>query len=238
MTYSFRVLTLFPEYFQTPLETSILRRAQSQGLIRVELDNFRDYATDRHNTVDDLPYGGGPGMVLKPEPLVAGLEAARREHPEALRVYLTPQGAPFTHERAQRYAEETGLILVCGHYEGVDERVRQGWIDEEVSVGDYVLTGGEPAAMILIDAVARLRDGVLGNAASARDESFSEGLLEYPHYTRPRLFRDREVPEVLLSGHHEEIARWRRQRALERTAEIRPDLPGLLSPAEGEGRSS
>jgi tRNA (guanine37-N1)-methyltransferase len=236
MTYVFRVLTLFPEYFQSPLETSILGRAQSQGLIRVELDNFRDYATDRHHTVDDLPYGGGPGMVLKPEPLVEGLEAARRQYPGALRVYLTPQGAPLTHERAQRYSEAAGLILVCGHYEGVDERVRQGWIDEEVSVGDYVLTGGEPAAMIIIDAVARLRDGVLGNAASARDESFSDGLLEYPHYTRPREFRDREVPAVLLSGHHEEIALWRQEKALERTARIRPDLIRPASDPADDGR--
>ena len=165
-------------------------------------------------------------MVLKPEPLVAGLEKARELHPHAPRVYLTPQGRPLTHAIAVDLAQHDALILVCGHYEGIDERVREGWIDAEISVGDYVLTGGEPAAMILMDAVGRLREGVLGNAASAVEESFSMGMLEHPHYTRPRTFRDRDVPAVLLSGHHQEIAEWRRAKSAERTATVRPDLPG------------
>jgi len=218
------ILTLFPSFFDTPLEASILGRAREAGLVDLTVTDIRDFATDRHRTTDDLPYGGGAGMVMKPEPLVAALEAARARHAEAPRILLTPQGDRFSQSRAEQLAELDAIILVCGHYEGVDERVRQGWIDREMSIGDYVLTGGEPAALVVTDAVVRLIPGVVGNPESLEDESFGTLALEYPQYTRPRVFREMEVPEVLLSGHHAKIAAWRRAKARERTRARRPDL--------------
>ncbi len=226
MTSSFpiRILTLFPEFFDSPLTTSLTGKAIDRGNFDVELSNIRDFTTDKHNKCDDLPYGGGAGMVMKPEPLVAALEDAREAIPGAPRILLTPQGTPFTQSLARELSRGPGMILTCGRYEGVDERVRQNWIDLEISIGDYVLTGGEVAAMVIVDSVTRLLPGVLGNADSIAEESFSESRLEYPHYTRPQNFRGHEVPEVLLSGHHGKIAQWRRQKALERTQNRRPDL--------------
>lgn len=215
------VLTLFPEMFAGPIDHSIVGRARQRGLLDVRLINIRDFATDKHRIVDDTPYGGGPGMVLKPEPLYAAVEAVRG--PDSHVILMDPQGQPFTQKRAWQLAEKEHLVLVCGHYEGIDERVR-ALMDEELSIGDYVLTGGELPAMVVLDAVCRLLPGALGEAASAREDSFEDGLLDHPHYTRPSVFRDMAVPEVLLSGHHEEIRRWRRREALRRTALRRPDL--------------
>lgn len=219
-----QILTLFPEFFESPLKTSLTEKAIAQGHFSVQTRDIRDYATDKHHKCDDIPYGGGAGMVMKPEPLVGALEAARQVDPESPRILLTPQGRPFSQELARELAQGPGMILTCGRYEGIDERVRQGWIDLEISIGDYVLTGGEVAAMVVIDAVTRLLPGVLGNIESIDEESFSKPLLEYPHYTRPRNFRGLEVPEILLSGHHEKIAAWRQEQALQRTRERRPDL--------------
>lgn len=221
----FHVLSLFPDFFEGPLQSTILGRAAEHGHVEYRLTDIRDFATDKHNKADDLPYGGGAGMVMKPEPLVGAIEYASERASEGVpRVLLTPQGEPLTQSLAGELSELAGMILVCGRYEGVDERVRQGWIDREISVGDYVLSGGEPAAVVLIDAVARLIPGVLGNQASIAEESFRHSRLEYPHYTRPREFRGRRVPDVLLSGNHQKIDDWREQQALERTRERRPDL--------------
>lgn len=216
------VITLFPEAFGSVLAVGPVRRARTLGVLDVSLHQLRDYATDRHATVDDVPYGGGQGMVLKIEPLARAIEHVTAVGP-MLRVLLSPRGTPLTQAWIARAAAEAALLLVCGRYEGVDERVR-GWIDEEVSIGDFVLSGGEPAAAVVIDAVARLLPGAVGNAASTADESFSAGLLEYPQYTRPAEFRGARVPDVLLSGDHEAIARWRRAEAERLTAERRPDL--------------
>lgn len=224
MTFPVHILTLFPEFFDSPLQQSLLGKAIKAGRAAVSCTNIRDFATDKHRTTDDVPYGGGAGMVMKCEPTVAALEHAAAELPTAPRIYLTPQGAPLTHAVAQELSEGPGMILLCGHYEGVDERVREGWIDREISVGDYVLTGGEGPALILLDAVVRLVPGVVGNAASLEDESFSTNAIEYPHYTRPREFRGRAVPDVLLSGHHGKIEAWRREQSQQRTRERRPDL--------------
>lgn len=220
------VLTIFPEFFDSPLQASIVSRAIDQGLLEVSCRDIRAYATDKHRTTDDLPYGGGAGMVMKPEPLVGALEAARRERPGLERVYLTPQGEPFDQAMARRMARGPGLILVCGRYEGIDARVRQGWIDREVSIGDFVLTGGEPAALVILGAIIRLREGVLGNPDSIVEESFTTARLDYSHYTRPREFRGMEVPEVLLSGHHARIEQWRYDQAEAMTRRRRPDLLG------------
>lgn len=221
----FQLLTIFPEFFESPLSATILGRAQQKGLVEYALVDIRDFATDRHRKTDDIPYGGGAGMLMKPEPLVGALEFARAQDPGATRILMSPQGEPLTQALAQQLAgQPEGLILVCGRYEGVDERVRQGWIDREISLGDYVLSGGEPGALVLVDAITRLLPGVLGNEASIREESFSASRLEYPQYTRPREFRGQEVPEILLSGDHAKIAQWRRERALERTRQRRPDL--------------
>lgn len=219
------ILTLFPEMF-APLKASIVGRARQEGLITVRLWNIRDYALDRHHTVDDTPYGGGPGMVMKPEPLYRALEAAKESSatPVDSVILMSPQGQPFSHETAERLAALRRIVLICGHYEGVDERVRTLMATEEISIGDFVLTGGELPAMVVVDAVARLVPGVLGSEHGAADDSFATGLLEFPQYTRPREFLGAEVPEVLLSGHHEEIRRWRRKEALRRTLERRPDL--------------
>jgi tRNA (guanine37-N1)-methyltransferase len=216
------VLTLFPEMFEGPLGHSILRRAIDRGLLDVRLTNIRDFATDRHRTVDDYPYGGGPGMVMKPGPIFDAVEAVAESG--APIILLSPQGRVFTQRIAAELARQERLVLICGHYEGVDERVREHLVTDELSIGDYVLTGGELAAMVVIDAVTRLLPGVLGGEESTSEESHSHGLLEYPQYTRPPDFRGWTVPEILLSGHHAEIARWRRRQALLRTARRRPDL--------------
>ncbi len=220
----FHILTLFPEMFAGPLSTSIIGRGVESGLLGFELYNIRDFALDRHRTVDDAPYGGGAGMVMKVEPLTACLEAATRNAPGARVLLASPRGTPLTQKMAAELATEREIVVVCGRYEGIDERVRELFSAVEFSIGDYVLTGGELAAMVLVDAVGRLVPGVLGSSESAEDESFSAGLLEYPHYTRPPEFRGLKVPEVLLSGNHKEIARWRRTQALLKTSRIRPSL--------------
>lgn len=222
----FDILTLFPEMFRGPLDHSILGRARERGLLEVNLINIRDFAGNKHRTVDHPPFGGGAGMVMEVGPVAAALEwVARRDgKPPERVVLLCPQGRPFDQREARALAALPHVVLVCGHYEGVDERVREALVTDEISIGDYVLTGGELAAMVVVDAVARLVPGVLGEAASAQEESFSEGLLEYPHYTRPREFRGLAVPEILLSGHHEAIRRWRRRQSLVRTLGSRPDL--------------
>lgn len=217
------VITIFPEFFRGPLDVGMIQRAREKGLLDLRLWQLRDFTHDRHQTVDDTPYGGGAGMVMKPEPLVEALEAVRAAGPPGPAILLTPQGRVLTQAWVQERAKQERLILVCGRYEGVDERVR-AFVDEEVSVGDYVLTGGEYGALIIIDAVTRLVPGVLGSSASPVEESFSNGLLEYPQYTRPPVFRGMEVPRVLTTGNHAEIARWRRWQALRRTWLRRPDL--------------
>jgi len=221
---SVEVLTLFPRMIAAPLEESILGKAREKGLLRVQVTDIRDFADGKHRVTDDVPYGGGAGMVMKPEPLVAAIEAARRRQPEARVILLSPQGARFEQGKAHQLAQGGALILICGRYEGVDDRVLR-WVDEELSLGDFVLTGGEVAALAVIDAMARLVPGVLGNELSVQDESFSgEGLLEGPQYTRPPEFRGLRVPEILLSGDHKKIARWRQEQAVARTRERRPDL--------------
>lgn len=225
------VLTLFPEMVSPVLGQSILKRAQEKGLLEVSVQNLRDHTYDRHKTADDVPYGGGAGMVMKAEPILLAVEALNAAYGTSdpgttMRVIVpSPQGRQFTQELAQELAQETRPILfLCGHYEGIDERVRLALQPEEISVGDYVLTGGELPALVMIDAAARLIPGVLGDAASAAEESFTDGLLEYPHYTRPAEVRGMAVPEVLVSGHHEAIRLWRRKEALRNTYLKRPDL--------------
>jgi tRNA (guanine37-N1)-methyltransferase len=220
---SVEVLTLFPRMIAAPLEESILGKAREKGLLRVQVTDIREFAEGKHRVTDDVPYGGGAGMVMKPEPLVAAIDAARAREPQARVILMSPQGRRFDQSKARELLEAGRLILVCGRYEGVDERVIP-FIDEELSLGDFVMTGGELAALAVIDAVARLVPGVLGNAQSASFESFTGGLLEGPQYTRPPEFRGLKVPEVLLSGDHARIARWRREQAEERTRERRPDL--------------
>jgi tRNA (guanine37-N1)-methyltransferase len=216
------VVTIFPELFGSPLSVGPLHRAREIGRLDVSLHQLRDYTTDRHATVDDVPYGGGQGMVMKPEPLVDAIEyVCRIDTPH--RILLSARGTPFTQAHAAVLAEQPSLLLVCGRYEGVDERVR-AHVDEEVSVGDYVLSGGELPALVILDAVVRLLPGVLGNAASPIEESFATEILEHPQYTRPAEFRGHQVPEVLLSGDHGAIARWRREQALRDTWTRRPDL--------------
>jgi len=221
----FYVLTLFPDMVRDGLNHSILKRAQEQALLRIQCTDIRDYTRNKHRRTDDYPYGGGAGMVMTPEPVYLAYQQVACQAPCGTRVlYLTPQGKPFSQALAEDYAREKALILLCGHYEGVDERVLEEIVTDEVSLGDFVLTGGEIAAMAIIDAVARLLPGVLGREASFQDESFSQGLLEYPQYTRPPEFLGKPVPEVLLSGHHKRIAEWRSAQALERTRAKRPDL--------------
>lgn len=220
----FVVLTIFPEMFDLFWGQGIIRRAIDQKKIIASALNIRDYAEDKHHVTDDRPYGGGSGMVMKPEPLTGAIRAAGLRVPSAKTILLTPQGRVFDQKLANELAAFEGLILVCGRYEGIDERVCQDLIDYEISIGDYVLTGGELAAMVIIDAVARLMPGVLGAEDSAAKDSFSNGLLEHAHYTRPPAFEGEEVPEILLSGHHEEIENWRRESALIRTFLKRPDL--------------
>lgn len=222
------VLTLFPEMFQCMLDSSLIGRARGAGVLKINLINFREYSVDRHRVVDDYPFGGGAGMVLKPEPIFAAVDRLRSGGadgaPEAPVILMSPQGRLLSHDVAQELSECAHLIIVCGHYEGFDERIRTHLAADEVSIGDYVLTGGELAAMVLLDAVARFVPGVLGNSDSHRLDSFADGLLEHPQYTRPRVFRGAGVPEVLLSGDHAKIAAWRRRQALLRTLRRRPDL--------------
>lgn len=220
------VLTIFPEIFAGFLDTSIIKRARERGHLEVNLVDIRAYTRNKHRNVDDYPFGGGPGMVMQAEPLFLAVEALLPVD-ESIRppvILMSPQGEVFNQELASQLARQEHLILICGHYEGIDERVRIGLVDRELSIGDYILTGGELPAMVVIDAVTRLLPGVLGAPEGATEDSFAMGLLEYPQYTRPRSFRGLEVPEVLLSGNHEEIRRWRRRQALERTWRRRPDL--------------
>ena len=235
------ILTLFPEMFESPLSYSILKRAQQAGIVQIVLTNIRDFATDKYKKVDDKPYGGGPGMVMMPEPLFGCFEHVQKLSPEKGRVILlTPQGQKFDQKKAAELSSEKRLILISGRYEGFDERIRTG-LDadpstpstmlgtgplrvEQISIGDYVLSGGELAAMVIIDAVVRLLPGALGDEDSSAEDSFVSGLLEYPQYTRPEVFRGMKVPDVLLSGDHAKIAAWRKQQALERTQKWRPDL--------------
>ncbi|WP_438350115.1 tRNA (guanosine(37)-N1)-methyltransferase TrmD [Paenibacillus sp. FA6] len=224
------VLTLFPEMFKGVFESSILGKANAKGIVSLNAINFRDFAFNKHHTVDDTPYGGGGGMVLKPEPIFAAVEHVLTSITNPPRVILMcPQGETFTQKKAEELSQEEHLIFICGHYEGYDERIREHLVTDELSVGDYVLTGGEIPAMTVIDAVVRLLPGVLGNEMSAVTDSFSTGLLEYPHYTRPAEFRGWKVPEMLLSGHHANIEVWRRQQALKRTFTRRPDLLDKLA---------
>jgi tRNA (guanine37-N1)-methyltransferase len=220
----FDILTLFPGMFGGPFSESIIKRAVEDGLIHIRLHDIRAYAADRHKTADDSPYGGGAGMVMKVEPLAACIEAVRTEQRNARVILTSPRGKRFDHAMAAQLAEEEALLIICGRYEGVDERVRELFVDDEISIGDFVMTGGELAAMVIVDAVSRFIPGVLGSADSSLSDSFSDGLLEYPQYTRPAEFRGSTVPEVLLSGNHREIAKWRRRQALQRTLETRPDL--------------
>lgn len=224
----FEILTLFPGMFASPLGESILGKARERGFIEVRVHNIRDYAFDKHQVTDDRPFGGGEGMVMKPEPIKRLLDALRAKEPQPWVVLLSPQGRVFHQECAWRWSRLPRLALICGRYEGVDERVAEHFADEQISLGDYVLTGGELPAMVVLDAVTRLLPGVLGNAASTTVESFAEPVLEFPQYTRPREFQGYGVPEVLLSGDHEAIYRWRRGQALLRTKLRRPDLFGRL----------
>ncbi len=216
------VLTLFPAMFAGPLDESIVQRAREKGVLELAVHNLRDYTHDRHKTVDDRPFGGGPGMLLKPEPVFEAIESLKREKTRV--ILMSPAGRKFDQATARELSGREHLLLVCGSYEGFDERIREHVADDELSIGDYVLTNGALPAMVVIDAVTRLLPGVLGDDESSRDESFSENLLEYPHYTRPADFRGMKVPEVLLSGNHAEIAKWRAEQARRRTKERRPDL--------------
>lgn len=231
------VLTLFPQMFEGVFAVSIIKRAQEKGLVQIRLLDIREFATDKHKIADDYPYGGGGGMVMTPEPLARAIEFALgdEERGEKTRVvYLSPQGVVYTQEIANELSQLEHLILLCGHYEGVDERICQLFVDMEISIGDFVLSGGEIPAMVVVDSIVRLLPGAIGNEDSYRHDSFYTGLLDYPHYTRPREFRGLKVPEVLLSGNHWEIARWRREKALERTFLRRPDLleKADLTPAD------
>ena len=229
------ILTLFPSMFKGPFDESIIKRAQKRGILEIHLHNLREFAFDKHRMVDDVPYGGGGGMVMKVEPLFRAVESIRNEIESSPKtILLSPQGEPFTQKKAKELAKEKYLLLICGHYEGVDERVKQHLIDEEISLGDYVLTGGELAAMVVVDVTARMLPGVLGCGDSVRKDSFYEGLLDYPQYTRPAEFRSWKVPGVLLSGNHQAIEKWRREMRIKATFEKRPDLLGQkeLTPEE------
>ena len=229
----FHVITIFPEFFTSPLSISLLKKAQDKGVIAWTIHNLRDYTVGKHRSTDDTPYGGGWGMVMKPEPVVKALEEVGRAQPSPWRILLSPQGVPLTQAKVAELAGKEALTLVCGRYEGLDERIRL-FSDEEISIGDYILSGGEIAALVVIDAVARLVPGVVGRQESTVHESFSDGLLEYPQYTRPEEFREMHVPEVLISGNHAEIARWRRRQSLLRTRKRRPDLLARATLSEEE----
>ena len=219
------ILTLFPEMFESPLSHSIIKRAQEKELVQIALTNIRDFAADSYKKVDDKPYGGGPGMVMMCQPIFDCFEHVEKLSPDKGRVILlSPQGQKFDQAKASQLSKEKRLIFISGRYEGLDERVRVGLGAEQISIGDFVLSGGELAAMVVVDSVVRLIDGVLGDEDSSKDESFSQGLLEYPQYTRPEVFRDMKVPDILLSGDHGKIAQWRQQQAVERTKKWRPDM--------------
>lgn len=219
------IITLFPSMFQGPFDESIIKRAREKGILEINLHNLREFTHNKHRTVDDLPFGGGAGMVMKPDPLFEAVEKIKTQANSTSRVILlSPQGITFCQEKAKELAKKQALLLICGHYEGVDERVREYLVDEEISLGDYVLTGGELAAMVVVDVVARMLPGVLGCEDSAKEDSFYHGLLDYPQYTRPANFCGWEVPEVLLSGNHYQIKLWRRNKMLEVTLRKRPDL--------------
>jgi tRNA (guanine37-N1)-methyltransferase len=220
----FDVFTLLPEVFPAYLDSSILQRARQRGLIDIRVHNIRDWASDRHHVTDDLPYGGGGGMVMKPEPVFAAVEAVLGDSPSCPVIMLTPQGRVFNQRTASELASIPHLALICGRYEGIDERIRTHLVTDEISIGDFVLTGGELPALLMIDALSRLLPGVLGDPDGAADDSHASGLLEYPHYTRPPEFRGWQVPEILLSGDHAKIARWRREQSILRTLERRPDI--------------
>ena len=238
----FDIITIFPEFFRETFDYGIVRRARAAGLVETVAHDLRRWTKDKHRQVDDRPFGGGDGMILKPEPIfeaveeLTGCEAGSANYPQGVRVVLlSPQGRSFTQALAEELAECEQIVLICGRYEGVDERVAEALVTDEISIGDYVLSGGEPAALVVVDAVVRLVPGALGSETSTVHESFSEGLLDYPHYTRPPDFRGMKVPEVLFSGHHGEIARWRARRALEKTERNRPDLltrAGALKPED------
>ena len=227
----FTIITLFPDFFSSPLKTSILGKAIKNQKIKVDVINIRDFAAGKHKVSDDAPYGGGKGMVMKPEPIIKAIKSIREDNSAAWITLLSPQGRLFNQILAGELSQKRHLVLICGHYEGVDQRVRY-FIDDEVSLGDFILTGGEPAALCIIDAVARLLPGVIGKPQSLEEESFSEGLLEYPQYTRPAEYAGHKVPEILLSGHHKNIAQWRRQQAILHTLLLRPDLLSSTSLTE------
>lgn len=219
------IITLFPSMFKNPFNESMIKRAKEKGILKIKLHDLRQFTHDKHRTVDDAPYGGGAGMVMKPRPLFEAVEKIKEEIDSSSRVILlSPQGKPINQPKVKELARERVLIFICGHYEGVDERVREHLVDEEISLGDYVLTGGELAAMVVVDAVARMLPGVLGSEDSAREDSFYKGLLDYPQYTRPSDFRGWKVPSVLLSGNHQKVKEWRRKKMLEATLRKRPDL--------------
>ncbi|MGE5254504.1 MAG: tRNA (guanosine(37)-N1)-methyltransferase TrmD [Planctomycetaceae bacterium] len=220
----FDILTIFPEIFRSPLSESLMKKALDRGIIQVRVWNLRDFTGDKHRTTDDYPYGGGAGMIMKAEPVFRAVEEIKEKNPEARTVLLTPQGERFHQGLAQELSEQKHWILVCGRYEGLDERVRLGAVDREISVGDYILNGGEIPALVFLEVISRYVPGFLGSEQSVEEESFAGGLLEYPQYTRPPVFRGMEVPEVLLSGNHAEIKRWRRKESLKRTYRRRPDL--------------
>jgi len=220
----FDILTIFPGIFNSPLAESLLKKALDRGVIQVRVQNLRDFTEDRHRTTDDYPYGGGAGMVMKPEPIIRAVEALKGEDPDAVSILLTPQGERFHQKMARCMSKQKHYVLICGRYEGLDERVRMAAVDREISIGDYILTGGEIPALVFIEAVSRYLPGFLGCGQSVEEDSFSRGLLEYPQYTRPPVFREMAVPEVLLSGNHAEIEHWRRRESLRRTLLRRPDL--------------
>ncbi len=215
------IITIFPEMFEGPLNITILKRAREKGIVEINIHNLRDYTTDKHRSVDDYPYGGGSGMVMRPEPIFRCVRSLKKENTEV--ILLTPQGEVYNQKIAEELSKKEHLIFICGRYEGIDERVRN-IVTREISIGDYILSGGELPALVILDSIVRLLQGVVGDSNSLKEESFQEGLLEYPQYTRPRKFEGMEVPEVLLSGNHEKIRRWRRKEALKRTLIRRPDL--------------
>ena len=220
----FDILTIFPEIFRSPLSESLIKKALDKGILQVRIWNLRDFTEDKHRTTDDYPYGGGAGMVMKADPIFRAVEEIKLHHPEARTILLTPQGERLHQNLARDLSAQKHWILICGRYEGLDERVRQGVVDREISIGDYVLNGGEIPALVFLEVISRYVPGFLGSEQSVEEETFSDGLLEYPQYTRPPVFRGMEVPEVLLSGNHAEIKRWRRRESLKRTYLRRPDL--------------
>jgi len=216
------ILSLFPGYFQGPFDESIIKQARKKGILTINLTDIREFADNRYRKVDDRPYGGGPGMVMMPQPTVAAIRHVKTPHSRV--IYLSPQGTPLNAAKCRQLAQESHLVLLCGHYEGIDQRVLDSEVHEEISIGDYVLTNGCLAAIVVVDSVVRFIPGVLGHPFAAEEDSFERGLLDYPHYTRPEQFEGHDVPPVLLSGHHQEIAQWRHEQALKKTGHVRPDL--------------